>query len=98
MPRSKANRHVGSDFKDFLAEETRLEQSTAHALKRVLVWQLEQGMKETGVSPAEFAHRTMMSSAAIHRLLDISDSSVTLATISKAAAAVGRSMRLQLAD
>lgn len=97
MARKKTNPHVGSDFENFLAEEGRLEASTAHAVKRVLAWQLEQAMKEAGVSQAELARRMKTSRAVIHRLLDATDPSVTLSTISKAAAALGRSIRLQLA-
>ena len=91
------NPRVGSDFEDFLAEEGVLEATTAVAVKRVLAWQLEQAMKEAGVSQAELARRMKTSRAVIHRLLDATDPSVTLSTISKAAAALGRSVRLQLA-
>ena len=97
MARKKVNPRVGSDFEDFLAEEGVLEATTAVAVKRVLAWQLEQAMKEAGVSQAELARRMKTSRAVIHRLLDATDPSVTLSTISKAAAALGRSVRLQLA-
>jgi antitoxin HicB len=97
MARKKTHPHVGSRFEDFLAGERRLESSTAHAIKRVLAWQLEQAMTEAGVSQAELARRMKTSRAVIHRLLDADDPSVTLSTISKAAAALGRSVRLQLA-
>ena len=35
--RGKSNPHVGSNFEDFLAEEGRLQESTALAIKRVRV-------------------------------------------------------------
>jgi antitoxin HicB len=97
MARKKANPHVGSKFEDFLAAEGQLEAATAVAIKRVLAWQLEKAMKEANVSQAELARRMKTSRAVIHRLLDATDPSVTLSTISKAAAALGRSVRLQLA-
>jgi predicted XRE-type DNA-binding protein len=97
MARKKANRHIGSDFEDFLAEEGQLEAATAVAIKRVLAWQIQQAMKETNVSQAELARRMKTSRAVIHRLLDATDPSVTLSTISKAASALGRSVRFQLA-
>ena len=97
MARKKSNAHVGSHFEDFLAEEGQLESSTAVAIKRVFAWQLEKAMKEMGVSQAELARRMKTSRAVIHRLLDATDPSVTLSTISKAAAALGRSVRLRLA-
>jgi len=97
MARRKVNPHVGSKLEDFLAEEGQLAAATAVAIKRVLAWQLEKAMKEANVSQAELARRMKTSRAVIHRLLDATDPSVTLSTISKAAAALGRSVRLQLA-
>jgi antitoxin HicB len=97
MARKKMNPHVGSDFEDFLAEEGRLEESSALAVKRVLAWELAQAMKAGKVSQAELARRMKTSRAVVHRLLDASDPSVTLATISKAATALGRSIRVKLA-
>jgi antitoxin HicB len=97
MARKKANPHIGSKFEDFLAGEGQLEAAAAVAIKRVLAWQLEKAMKEAKVSQAELARRMKTSRAVIHRLLDATDPSVTLSTISKAAAALGRSVRLQLA-
>ena len=97
MPRKKSHPLVGSNFEDFLAEEGRLEQATALAIKRVLAWELERAMKESNVSQAELARRMKTSRAVVHRLLDANDPSVTLATISKAATALGRSVRVALA-
>jgi antitoxin HicB len=95
MARKKANPHVGSDFEDFLSKEERLEDSTALAIKRVLAWEIERAMKQGRVSQAELARRMKTSRAVVHRLLDETDPSVTLATINKAATALGRTVRLQ---
>jgi ribosome-binding protein aMBF1 (putative translation factor) len=88
---------VGSDFEDFLQEEGRLEEATALAVKRVLAWALEAAMKKANVSQAELARRMSTSRAVIRRLLDADDLSITLATLSKAAAALGLRLRLELA-
>jgi hypothetical protein len=40
-----ANKHIGSSFDDFLAEEAMREEATATAMKRVIAWQIEQEMK-----------------------------------------------------
>jgi len=96
MARKKRNPHVGSSFEDFLAGEGQLESATAVAIKRVLAWQIAQAMKAERVSQAELARRMKTSRAVIHRLLDADDSSVTLSTITRAAAALGRSVRVQL--
>ena len=97
MASAKKNPHIGSDFEAFLAEDGQLEAATAVAIKRVLTWQIEQAMTQGKVSQAELARRMKTSRAVIHRLLDADDPSVTISTISKAAAALGRSVRLQLA-
>jgi DNA-binding Xre family transcriptional regulator len=88
---------IGSDFEDYLREQGQLESATALAIKRVFAWQLSAAMKRGKVSKAELARRMKTSRAVVHRLLDESDSSVTLATISKAAAALGRNVTLELA-
>ena len=62
-----------------------------------LAWELDRVMKEPHVSQAELARRMKTSRAVVHRLLDATDPSVTLATISKAATALGRSVRVALA-
>lgn len=97
MPRKKANRHIGSDFEDFLRDEGRLEESTALAVKRVLAWELHKAMKQAHVSKAELARRMKTSRAVIHRLLDEGDPSVTLATITRAATVLGKTVRLKIA-
>ena len=97
MPRKKSHPAIGGSFEEFLAEEGRLEQATALAIKRVLAWELERAMKEANVSQAELARRMKTSRAVVHRLLDANDPSVTLATISKAATALGRNVHVALA-
>ena len=60
-----------------------------------LAYQLEQAMKKQGVSQAEMARRMKTSRTVVRRLLDSEDTSVTLATLTRASMAVGE--RLQLA-
>jgi len=88
---------TGSDFESFLAEDGQLEATTAVAIKRVLAWQIAAAMKDANVSQAELARRMKTSRAVIHRLLDADDPSVTLSTISRAATALGKSVRVQFA-
>jgi ParB-like chromosome segregation protein Spo0J len=97
MARKRTHPRIGSDFEDFLREEGRLEAATAVAVKRVLAWELEAAMKKANVSQAEMARRMSTSRAVIRRLLDANDLSITLATMSKAAAALGLRLRLELA-
>lgn len=95
--RRRANPWIGRNFEDFLQEEGQLEEATALAVKRVLAWEFEAAMKKANVSRAELALRMRSSRAIVQRLLDPNDLSVTLATLSKAAAALGRSLQLKLA-
>lgn len=98
MPRTvKTNPHIGSNSEDFLREEGRLDESTALAMKRILAWEFSEAMRKADVSQTEIARRMGTSRAVVRRLLDESDPSVTLATISRAATALGRSMRFKLA-
>ena len=97
MPHSKRSDHVGSDFEEFLRSEGRFDEATAIAVKRVLAWQLEREMKRSHVTRSELARRMKTSRAVVHRLLDKNDPAVTLATISRAAAALGKTVRLRLA-
>lgn len=97
MASKKVQRHIGSDFEDFLREEGRLEESTVLAIKRVLAWEFQQAMTKANISQAEMARRMHTSRAVIRRLLDENDPSITLSTISKAATALGKNLRLKLA-
>jgi len=97
MTRRKSHPRVGSDFEDFLRKDGRLEEATAIAIKRVLAWEIQRAMRAAGVSQAEMARRMKTSRAVVRRLLDEKDPSVTLATISRAALALGRQVELRLA-
>jgi ParB-like chromosome segregation protein Spo0J len=94
--RRRAHPRIGSDFEDFLREERRLEEAIALAVKRVVAWELEEAMKKANVSQAELARRMGTSRELVRRLLDANDLSITLATLSNAAAALGRSLRIKL--
>jgi predicted XRE-type DNA-binding protein len=86
----------GSSFDGWLKEEGIYEEVSAAAIKRVLARQIEHAMKEKRLSKAEVARRMQTSRAALDRLLDAQNGSVTLNTLYKAAAAVGCEVRLEL--
>lgn len=90
------NKHIGSNFDDFLAEETLLEDATATAMKRVIAWQIEQEMKVQKLSKTAMATKMHTSRAALNRLLDATDTSLTLTTLASAAAALGKRVRVEL--
>jgi DNA-binding Xre family transcriptional regulator len=89
-------KNIGSSFDNWLREEGVYEEVSAAAIKRVLSRQLEAAMKERRFSKAEMARRMRTSRAALDRLLDPEYDAVTLSTLRKAAAAVGRELRLEL--
>ena len=89
-------KNIGSSFDSFLREEGIYEEVTGAAIKRVLARQIDAAMKEKQFSKAEMARRMHTSRAALDRLLDPAYDAVTLNTLLKAAAAVGRELRLEL--
>lgn len=90
-------KNIGSSFDDFLNEEAMLEETTAIALKRVISWQIAEEMKVQGLTKTELAKRMRTSRAALNRLLDEDDTSLTLTTLASAAAALGKKVNLLLA-
>ena len=93
-----SKKNIGSSFDDFLKEESLLESSTAIALKRVIAWQIAKEMKAQNLTKTELAKRRHTSRAALNRLLDEHDASLTLTTLASAAAALGKKVNLQLAS
>lgn len=88
--------HIGSNFDDFLAEEGLLEETEAIAVKRVLAYQINELMKTQNLTKAEMARRMKTSRAALDRLLDPENRSVTLHTMDRAARSLGKRLRLTL--
>jgi len=93
---SESNPHIGSSFESFLDEEGILEDCTAVAIKRVLARQIERAMQERGLTKSAMAEAMRTSRPQLDRLLDPANPSVTLDTLQRAAAAVGRRLRLEL--
>ena len=93
----KNNPHIGSNFDDFLAEEGILAEVEATAIKRVLAFQLAREMKRAKLTRTELASRMKTSRASVNRLLDPHNVSVTLQTMERAALAIGKKLRVELA-
>ena len=91
------NKHIGSDFNDFLAKEGLLEQAETVAVKRVIAFQVEQLMAQQNLSKTEMSRRMKTSRAALERLLDPANQSVTLQTLDRAARALGKRLQISLA-
>src|ERR1035437_4032339 len=93
---SKKNIHRGSDFRDFLNEQGILGEVESRALKQALSLQLDSLLKKQELTKTQMASRMKTSRAAVDRLLDASNSSVTLNTLGKAARALGRKIKIEL--
>ena len=89
-------KNIGSSFDSWLREEGLYEEVNATAFKRVVARQVEAAMQEKGLSKSEMARRMHTSRAALDRLLDPQNDAVTLSTLQRAAAVVGREIRLEL--
>lgn len=87
-------KNIGSSFDDLLAEDAMLEEVTAVALKRVIAWQIAEEMKAQHLTKTALAKRMHTSRAALNRLLDEEDSSLTLTTLASAAAALGKTINI----
>jgi antitoxin HicB len=96
--RLSADSPIGSSFESFLKESNLYEEVTGEAVKTVLAWQLSRAMESQGLSKSEMAARIQTSRAQLDRLLDPSNDKVQLDTLKRAAAAVGRKIRLELVD
>jgi len=96
---SKArNPHIGSALDDLLEEDGTLSEAHAIAIKRTLAWQVSQTMAAENLSKSEMARRMRTSRAALNRLLDPDNPSVTLLTMDKAASVLGKRLRVELVD
>ena len=91
------NPYIGSLFSDWLTEQGLEEDAYHHATKRVLAWQIEQEMKAQGITKSEMARRMGTSRAHLDRLLDPENDKVQLDTVQRAASAIGKKLRLELA-
>lgn len=90
-------KHIGRKFDDFLKEEKLFEQVQAAAIKRMVVYQIAEEMKRNKLTKTEMANRMKTSRAALERLLDPDNASITLITLERAASALGKKLKVELA-
>ncbi len=90
------HKNIGSNLDDLLAEEGELDEVTTVAVKRVIAWQLSEAMKEAGISKSSLAKRMRTSRTVVDRILDSTDDGLTLDTMTRAANALGRRLKIEL--
>lgn len=92
---TEKNPHWGTTLDTFLTEEGNREDVRAEAATRVVAWQLSQEMERQGITKTELAERMHTSRAQVDRILK-AKGNVTIETLQRAAALVGRGLRLEL--
>ncbi|HLB47723.1 MAG TPA: helix-turn-helix domain-containing protein [Anaerolineales bacterium] len=90
-------KHIGSNFDDFLRDEQLLDKVEAVAVKRVIAFQIGREMQHRKLTKTAMASRMKTSRAALERLLDPTNTSITLSTLERAALALGKKLKVELA-
>lgn len=88
-------KHAGSRLDDFLKEEGIFEEAQAQAIKEVVAWQLDEAMKRRKISKNKMAMLLKTSRTQVDRLLN-PKSDITLGSLQRAAAIVGRRVSVEL--
>jgi antitoxin HicB len=89
---------AGDTFETFLEQQGIRDEVYEHAIKAVLAWELGQAMKRQKLTKTALAVRLGTSRTEIYRLLDPNNDAVSLATLKRAAAAVGKRLKVDLVD
>ena len=89
-------KHHGSSLESFLAEDGLLEEASLAATKKVIAAQIADAMKAKGLTKTAMAAEMSTTRAQLDRLLDPDNDGVTLATLKRAAKALGKTLRLEL--
>ncbi|HTZ47528.1 MAG TPA: helix-turn-helix domain-containing protein [Verrucomicrobiae bacterium] len=97
MSKKMKNRrkHLGSSIDDLLREEGIFEEAQAQAIKEVVAWQLDEAMKQKKISKKKMAKLLKTSRSQVDRLLN-PESDITLSSLQRAAALVGRRVMIEL--
>jgi antitoxin HicB len=90
-----SKKNHGSSLDDFLKEEGLFDEAQALAIKEVIVWQLTDAMQERALTKSRLAELLKTSRSQVDRLLDPTRD-ITLSTLQRAAALVGRKIQIEL--
>jgi len=91
----KRKKHMGSSIDDFLKEEGIFEEAQAQAVKEVVAWQLDEAMRKQKISKNKMARLLKTSRTQVDRLLNPRND-ITLSSLQRAAAMVGRRVMIEL--
>lgn len=90
-----SKKNMGSSIDDFLKEEKIFEEAQAQAVKEVVAWKLAKAMKKKKISKARMAVLLKTSRSQVDRILD-PKRDITLSSLQRAAAMVGRRVTIKL--
>ena len=90
-----SKKHMGSSLDEFLKEEGGFDEAQAQAIKEVVAWQLAAAMKKKNLSKSKVAALLKTSRSQVDRLLD-PNNDITLSSLQRAAAIVGRRVNIEL--
>ena len=90
-----SRKNMGSGIDDFLKQEGIFEEAQAEAIKEVVAWQLAEAMKKQKISKNKMAALLKTSRSQVDRLLDPTND-ITLSSLQRAAAMVGRRVSIEL--
>lgn len=90
------SKYIGSSFDDFIKKDNISEEVENEAVKRLIAYGLLDAMKEQNINKTEMAKKMKTSRASLDRLLNPSNDSVTLSTLTKAANILGKKLILKL--
>ena len=90
-----SKKYMGSSIDAFLKEEGLFEEAQAQAIKEVVAWQLAEAMKKKKISKNKMATLLKTSRTQVDRLLDPKND-ITLGSLQRAAAMVGRRVNIEL--
>ncbi|PYT51581.1 MAG: Fis family transcriptional regulator [Acidobacteria bacterium] len=93
--RKQRKNHLGSSIDDFLKAEGIFEEAQAQAVKEVVAWQLDEAMRKRKISKNKMAKLLKTSRTQVDRLLS-PKSDITLSSLQRAAAMVGRRVMIEL--
>jgi predicted XRE-type DNA-binding protein len=90
-----SKKQMGSSIDDFLKAEGIFEEAQAEAIKEVVAGQLAEAMKQQKISKNKMATLLKTSRTQVDRLLDPKND-ITLGSLQRAAAMVGRRVSIEL--
>ncbi len=90
------NKRIGSSFSSFLDEVGIRQETELLAIKKTVSLQLRKAMKLASVSQSSLAKAMRTSRTVINRILDPTDTGVTLATLSRASQILGLRVDIRL--